>query len=390
VAMIYGSAGTGKSTMVNYIAGLFTQGPNLFLANTHPAVDNLRRKVQSHSPKFNTVAGQIASGGNDPEYELVVIDECSTVSNGDLVRFLERTRFKVLVLVGDVFQIESIQFGNWFGIARHFLPITSVFELTKPYRTNNPQLLELWQKVRNVEDDIAETMAVAGYSRDLDESIFEPQAEDEIILCLNYDGLYGINNINRFLQTSNPNRSVPWGPAVYKVGDPVLFNDTNRFKPLIYNNLKGTIAAIELRPGIIRFEVTLDRDVTEFSAAASKLSWVRDSTVSFYVVELLNSDDDDQSAETSVPFQVAYAVSIHKAQGLEYESVKVLITEANQDDVSHSIFYTAITRARENLTVYWTPETQQSVLHQLEPKTNDRDVEILAARRGLEDAVEAM
>ena len=44
----------------------------------------------------------------------------------------------------------------------------------------------------------------------LDESIFEHCEEDEIILCLNYDGLYGINNINGFLQSSNPNESVVW------------------------------------------------------------------------------------------------------------------------------------------------------------------------------------
>ena len=52
-------------------------------------------------------------------------------------------------------------------------------------------------------------------------------------------------------------------------------------------------------------------------------------------------------SNTAVPFQVAYAVSIHKAQGLEYDSVKVVITDANEDDITHSIFYTAITRARE-------------------------------------------
>jgi ATP-dependent exoDNAse (exonuclease V) alpha subunit len=285
--------------------------------------------------------------------------------------------------VGDVYQIESIQFGNWFSIAHHFLPTASVFELTTPYRTSNQGLLNLWQKVRNVNDDIAETLAEGHYSTVLSESIFQKQRDDEIILCLNYDGLYGINNINRFLQSSNPSPPARWGPAIYKVGDPVLFNDTERFKPLIYNNLKGTIAHIEVERGRVRFAVTLERDVTEFSAAASGLRWERDTTVSFDVVELVNSDDDDQNVETSVPFQVAYAVSIHKAQGLEYESVKVVITDANQDDVTHSIFYTAITRARENLLVYWTPETQQAVLQNLHPKTSDDDAAFLAERRHL-------
>ena len=53
---------------------------------------------------------------------------------------------------------------------------------------------------------------------------------------------------------------------------------------------------------------------------------------------------------------------IHKAQGLEYDSVKIVITDANEDDITHSIFYTAVTRARERLRIFWTPETQQAVL----------------------------
>ena len=59
---------------------------------------------------------------------------------------------------------------------------------------------------------------------------------------------------------------------------------------------------------------------------------------------------------------MAYAVGIHKAQGLEYDTVKVVITSANEDDITHNIFYTAITRARQQLRIYWSPETQQAVI----------------------------
>ncbi|MDT5319694.1 MAG: hypothetical protein QOD88_2216, partial [Mycobacterium sp.] len=69
------------------------------------------------------------------------------------------------------------------------------------------------------------------------------------------------------------------------------------------------------------------------------------------------------------------------AQGLEYDSVKVVITDANEDDISHSIFYTAITRARENLKIFWTPETQLAVLNSLTRRTPGKDVELLKARR---------
>ena len=383
VALIYGAAGTGKSTMVNHIASYFNEAPMLFLANTHPAVDNLKRRVQTQNAEFRTIASHNWRAGSDPEFEVVVIDECSTVSNEALLKVLEGTKFKLLVLVGDVYQIESIQFGNWFGIMRSFVPAASVFELETPYRTTNRSLLDLWQKVRNIDDDITESMTRGGYSTVLSEELFEAQREDEIILCLNYDGLYGINNINRFLQSSNPSPAIPWGPSTFKVGDPVVFNDSERFKPFIYNNLKGTIVAIEREPGRIHFEIDLARDVTELSVWGTELTWVRDSIVAFDVFELANSDDDDVALNTSIPFQVAYAVSIHRAQGLEYESVKVVITDANEDDISHSILYTALTRAREKLQVFWTPETQQAVIAHLERKTNTKDVSILSARRGL-------
>ena len=45
---------------------------------------------------------------------------------------------------------------------------------------------------------------------------------------------------------------------------------------------------------------------------------------------------------TTAPFQIAHTVSIHKAQRLEYHSVKIVMTAANEDDITRSIFYTAI------------------------------------------------
>lgn len=50
---------------------------------------------------------------------------------------------------------------------------------------------------------------------------------------------------------------------------------------------------------------------------------------------------------SAIPFQLAYSVSIHKVQGLEYNSVKVVISSSNSEQISHGIFYTAITRANE-------------------------------------------
>lgn len=71
------------------------------------------------------------------------------------------------------------------------------------------------------------------------------------------------------------------------------------------------------------------------------------SIIKFSVDKYRSTDEDDDYSDTVVPFQVAYAVSIHKAQGLEYRSVKIVITNETEERITHNIFYTAITRAKE-------------------------------------------
>jgi hypothetical protein len=382
VALIYGAAGTGKTRMIEYVADIFSDKNILFLAHTNPALNNLVRRVKVQNGTFKTITSHINSGDKS-EYDILVVDECSIVSNADFLSVLTNTSFKLLLLVGDVYQLEPIEFGNWFVLVPAFLPRSSIFELTEPHRTKNPNLLKLWNAVRKIDSNIAEIIAQNDYSAKLDESLFVAQQEDEIILCLNYDGLYGINNINRFLQGANSNKSVSWGIATYKIGDPILFNDSDRFRRVIYNNLKGTIIDIQKSSDRIQFDVEIDRSVTELDTYGTDLEWVKGSIVRFSVYRRLSSDEDDDSSNTNVPFQIAYAVSIHKAQGLEYDSVKIVITDANEDDITHSIFYTAITRARKNLKILWSPEVQQSILQKLNRPNSKKDAGILSSRRNI-------
>lgn len=388
VALVYGAAGTGKSTMINHISNFFNDKTKLYLANTNPAVDNLRRRVQAGNCSYKTLSKFLSPKNTDFEYDILIIDECSTVSNSDMREVLEKAKFKLLVLVGDVFQIESINFGNWFNIAQSFIPQTSRFELTNPYRSTNEKLITLWNKVRNIDDDILEHITKNKYSVKLDESFFENAEEDGIVLCLNYDGLYGINNINRFLQSNNKNSPMYWGVQTYKIGDPVLFNEMNRFSPLIYNNLKGKVVGLSKTMDKIEFDIEIDKVINEFDAEGYDFQLIGNtpdgskSIIRFSVNKYASTDedDDDSLSDAIVPFQVSYAVSIHKAQGLEFNSVKIVITNEVEEMITHNIFYTAITRAKEKLKIYWTPETEKKVLDSLEKKNSKKDVALLSLR----------
>lgn len=386
VSLIYGSAGTGKSTMINHISVFFNERKKLYLAKTNPAIDNLKYKVTASNSEFRTINSFLSSQRCDTEYDIVFIDECSTVSNKDMLAILEKASFKLLVLVGDIYQIESIVFGNWFYIIRDFIPKTAIYELVNPYRTSNKNLLDLWGKVRNINDNILETITKNNYSVILDDSLFETSFNDEIILCLNYDGLYGINNINRFLQESNPNPEFKWGVKKYKVGDPILFSESNRFGSVLYNNLKGKLVDIKEFDTCIQFCIEIDKVLNEFDLWGTNIKLLKNSepeksTIALTISKYVQEDEDDESNEDNiVPFEVAYSISIHKAQGLEFKSVKIVITNEIEEMISHNIFYTAITRARENLKIYWTPETEKVILANLKYKNNRKDVGLLSSK----------
>ncbi|WP_155954131.1 ATP-binding domain-containing protein [Psychrobacter phenylpyruvicus] len=315
-------------------------------------------------------------------YDILVIDECSTVSNKDMKQILDKVETKLLVLVGDTFQIESIRFGNWFSIIRDFVDDDSVLQLETPYRTNNENLLTVWNRVRELDEAILELIVKHGYSVPLDNSILNTPNDDEIILCLNYDGIYGINNLNKFLQGINQNQPVYWGVNTYKIDDPILFNEVERFSPLIHNNMKGRIVNVEKLYDEIYFSIALDVAINEIEAIGYDFELLPsqengNSVIKFKVSKHPGSDEDGDYSDAIVPFQIAYAVSIHKAQGLEYKSVKIVITNDVEDMITHNIFYTAITRAREDLKIYWTPETEKSVFDSFTKKNFSKDVKFL-------------
>ena len=207
---------------------------------------------------------------------------------------------------------------------------------------------------------------------------------------MNYDGLYGINNINRFLQESSSNEPVSWGIQTFKIGDPILFHETNRFGAVIYNNMKGRIVDLHiLSEGEIderiEFDIELDKIINgldvipeEFELLSNdSYEHTNNSVIRFSVYKNKNTDDDELDPKTIIPFQVSYAVSIHKAQGLEYNSVKVVITNEVDEMITHNIFYTAITRAKSQLKIFWSPEVENKLLKSMKPNSNNKDLALL-------------
>lgn len=382
IMLIYGAAGTGKTTLINHISNLVGGRRKLFLTKTHTALQNLQRTIENTGVESDFISIDSFTKKIKPqEYDIIFVDECSTIDNRTMANFFGKVKSDAcLVLAGDIYQLESIDFGNWFEYAKELMPVSSKVELLNTWRTNQQSLKDLWNEVRMRGNLVREKLVMDGsFSEEINKNLLQKIDEDEVVLCLNYDGKFGLNNINAIFQANNKNEVFTWQEWSYKVGDPILFTESKRFPTVFYNNLKGRIVKIEKDDTSITFTVDINRVITE-NDCSDGIEFIENdefmTRVRFMVYDN-SSDESDENEEEKrlksvVPFHLAYGVSIHKAQGLEYNSVKVIIPDSNAEKITHGIFYTAITRAKKNLKIYWSPETMTQILNSFEEKPSKR------------------
>lgn len=381
VGLIYGSAGTGKTEMIKIISRIFEDKNIAFLAKTNAALNNMKIRVKKsimNNYEFSTV-DKFIDNNLSCNYDLIIVDECSMVENELMLKLLSNHNYDCLLLVGDIYQIEAIQFGNWFRFAKELIPNYS-YELTENFRTTNNGLKKLWSKVRNLENGITEKTIDEYYSETISETIFKNRKKEEIVLCLNYDGPYGINNINRYLQMKNLSEQIEWGINTYKVNDPIIFSDIRRYSNVLYNNLKGRILKIEKTETYIVFKLYVERYISDIEAIGNSFKIIsHEEEGTIIEIKVLLKDDDDKDDEIGyiVPFVVSYSTSIHKSQGLEFESVKIIITDESEESITKNILYTAITRTKNHLKIYWSAECQNKVINNMKDYSLKDDVIII-------------
>jgi len=139
----------------------------------------------------------------------------------------------------------------------------------------------------------------------------------------------------------------------------------------LYNNLKGKIIDIEQGEESISFTVDVEAILTDLDVKGCDYERILTTDTSTrirfsvfsYDGRTAEEEREEARMKSIVPFQLAYAVSIHKAQGLEYNSIKIVIPNSNSENISHGIFYTAITRTKENLKIYWSADTMNKVIN---------------------------
>ena len=165
---IYGSAGTGKSTLISKELSIMENVKVLCLCNTHSALENLKNRINNRNFYFSTISSYLSRLNKEVEnWDILVIDECSNVPTRDMADLLKRISVKLILLAGDIFQLPSIEFGNWYALIRAFLDKHSFIDLDYTFRTNNEMLLRVWKDVRLIKSTIASRLTSYRISKEL-------------------------------------------------------------------------------------------------------------------------------------------------------------------------------------------------------------------------------
>lgn len=205
IAAIEKHISTHSERSVEDIAAVTTL--KLFLTKTHTALQNLQRRIDNPGNDAEFVSlNSFTKKVMLDDYDVIFVDECSTIDNRTMVEFFKKVGPDTfIVMAGDIHQIESIEFGNWFYYAKELIRGRgATIELLSTWRTQDTDLISLWTEVRTKDMLITEKLALDGpYSEDIGPDLLQPKESDEVVLCLNYDGKFGLNNINRFFHYGN-------------------------------------------------------------------------------------------------------------------------------------------------------------------------------------------
>ena len=363
VLILTGGPGTGKTTAVRGIVALFRKmGLDIVLAA--PTGRAAKRMSELTGMEAQTVHRLLGMSWNDATHQItfqktekepleadaVVVDEMSMVDLPLFSALLRALRPGTrLVLVGDADQLPSVGAGNVFADLIRSGRVETVF-LREVFRQasesaiiRNAHAVNVGQPPQMTNDqgdffflcrrDAQRTVStvVELCKTRLPEKMGIP-ADQIQVLTPTRKGPSGTIRLNQCLQEAlNPatadKRDLLWGERLFRAGDRIM--QTRNDYDVVWEKADGTVGT-----GMFNGDVG---KIVEIDPSGEWLMMDFDGRSAAYSLEMLSEVD------------LAYAQTVHKAQGSEYRCVVMAAMPAAQSLMVRGVLYTALTRARELL-----------------------------------------
>jgi len=364
ISIISGGPGTGKTTIINAIVKLYIEKNDLtnldvveqiaLLAPTGRASKKLSTSTGLQAStihrylKWNKEANNFMIDENNKNFQrLIIIDEVSMIDTHLFASLLKGINSYVkLILVGDAHQLPSVGPGLTLSDMINsdlfnYVPLNQIYRQSEnsyiPYLAREIKNKDLCEEFINKKDDynfividskkITESVKKiieAGINKGYDENNLQ-------ILAPKYKGDNGIDVLNKMLcDIFNPNtgqKTIEYGDVIYKEGDKVLqlINDADN------NVFNGDIGFIK---SIASINAPLKKEVVSINF---------DGNIVMYQKKDLKN------------IRHAYAITIHKSQGSEFDHVIMPISFNFGPMLYNKILYTGVSRAKKSLILIGDP-----------------------------------
>ncbi len=368
--VITGGPGTGKTTTINTIIRYFeSEGMDICLAA--PTGRAAKRMSEATGRDARTihrmleVSGDVGGRGsferneNNPlETDVIIIDEMSMVDIHLMYALLKAvvagTR---LILVGDANQLPSVGPGsvlmdiinahacNVVRLSRIFRQASQSDIIVNAHKINRGEPVVLDNQSRdffflkrydaNVIISICIQLVRDKMPRYVNASPFDIQ-----VLTPMRKGLLGVERLNQILQQylNPPARDKAereHGEMVFRVGDKVMQIKNNYQAQWEVRNRYGI--ATESGLGVFNGDMGILREINTFAETL---------TVEFEEGKLV-----EYPFKQLDELELAYAITIHKAQGSEYPAVVIPLLSGPRMLMNRNLLYTAVTRAKSCVTL---------------------------------------
>ena len=351
--IITGGPGTGKTTIMKGITELYRQLNKLSYSDLQDRIALLaptgraaKRMSESTNLKSSTIHRFLkwqketnkfqVNEYNKSKVELVILDEASMIDTYLLASLLKGISANCkIIMVGDDHQLPSVGPGQILHdlISSEKLEVVKLKELYRQGKDSNIISLaydiragSINREVFNKDTDltfisceasevIPNIMEISNTFKDLSYKKFQ-------ILAPMYKTIAGIDEINNKLQNifnkkSPTKKELKIGEVTFREGDKVI-QLTNMPDENVYNGDIGIIDKILTAP---KKEIYIDYDGNVVKYTPSNFQ----------------------------SFRLAYAISIHKAQGSEFDVVIMPIIKNYNKMLYRKLVYTGITRSKKYL-----------------------------------------
>ena len=373
IIIITGGPGTGKTTIVKAIIEMYLKLNKdnttvadyiALLAPTGKAAKRLKESTQLPSMTIHKYLGYM--GGNSFTYskynktaaKLIIVDEASMMDLPLASRLITSMQDDArIIIVGDVDQLPSVGPGQVLKDLIDSREIKTI-RLTKIHRqAENSSIIKLAHNINegilpeNILDKLNDRVFIATDNSHLSSILVDATSryisrgydikKDLQILIPMYKGDCGINEINSKIQDLvNPlkdeNEQIKHYGQVFRENDKVI-QLVNRAEKGIMNGDVGYIHSFIYKDlKIIGLRIAFDQNIIEYS-----------------IEEL-----EDLS--------LAYAISVHKAQGGEFDIVIMPISSKHFVMLKRKLIYTAITRAKKILILIGDVQIMQQGIRKIE------------------------